>query len=286
MCGDAAPFVVRWFDDIDSTQRYLLEEARRGASAGLVAVAAYQSAGRGRLGRRWEAPPGSNLLMSVLLRPAMPVDELHLCTVAVALAAQEACAFSVGLETELKWPNDLMVAERKLAGVLAEAVAGAPPGPRVTAVVVGLGLNVQWPPPDPARRAGPTPGPEASDPDAADPEAADPEATDPDEIARFATSIWRETGSRVEPEVLLNSVLSDLGPRLRTLDHEDGRRRLSEEYRQRCATLGRRVRVSTATETVTGVASGLTDEGHLVVEVDGGPRTIAAGDVVHLRDVD
>jgi BirA family biotin operon repressor/biotin-[acetyl-CoA-carboxylase] ligase len=216
--------------------------------------------------------------MSVLLRPALPVEELHLCTVAVALAAQDACASAGGLEPELKWPNDLMVRERKLAGVLAEAVAGAPPGPRVAAVVVGLGLNVQWPPPDsPAFHP---PG----DPDSGHPNSGDPDSRDPVEIARSATSIWHETGSRFDPDVLLNSVLVELGPRLGALDDVKGRRRLSEEYRRRCTTLGRRVRVSTATDTVTGVATGLTDQGHLVVDAGGASRTIAAGDVVHLRD--
>src|SRR5579864_9639914 len=77
---------IRRFAEIDSTNRYVLDEARAGAPEGMVAVGDYQSAGRGRLGRRWEAPSGSNLLMSVLLRPTVTVDELHLCTVAVALA--------------------------------------------------------------------------------------------------------------------------------------------------------------------------------------------------------
>jgi BirA family biotin operon repressor/biotin-[acetyl-CoA-carboxylase] ligase len=295
MSGQAARFTVRRFVDIDSTQRYALDEARRGAPARLVAVADHQSAGRGRLGRRWEAPPGSNLLMSVLLRPTMPVEELHLCTVVVALAALDACASVAGVDAELKWPNDLMVGDRKLAGVLAEAVAGTPPGPPIAAVVVGIGVNVRWPPPG------------SSSDDPADTELEDtvfedtvfedtvfgdtaPDDTEPDHvdattIARRATSLERESGTPVEPGALLEGVLVHLGRRLADLDSVEGRRRLTSEYRERCATLGRRVRVSTSTTTITGVATGVTDEGHLVVDVGGTSTTVAAGDVVHLRDV-
>lgn len=129
---------VRRFESIDSTNRYLLDEARAGAPEGVVAVADHQTAGRGRLGRRWEAPPGACLLCSALLRPALPVERLHLVTAMVGLAARDAVAGLV--EAELKWPNDLLVDGRKLAGVLAEV--------ELPAVVVGIGLNVTWAPPE------------------------------------------------------------------------------------------------------------------------------------------
>ncbi len=83
---------VRRFASIDSTNRYLLDEARAGAKEGVVAVADHQTAGRGRLGRTWQAPSGANLLLSVLLRPSVPADERHLVTAAVALAATDAIA--------------------------------------------------------------------------------------------------------------------------------------------------------------------------------------------------
>ena len=116
---------IRRFDSIDSTNRYLLDEARRGAPDGVVAVADHQSAGRGRLGRSWEAPPGSNLLLSVLLRPDLPVGDRHLASAAVALAAAEAVDAVTGVRVGIKWPNDLLGPDgRKLAGVLAEADLG------------------------------------------------------------------------------------------------------------------------------------------------------------------
>src|SRR5580698_1123631 len=113
-----------WWDihrlaEVDSTNTYVRRMARHGASAGLVAVADHQTAGRGRLDRRWESPPGANLLASVLLRPA--IDDVPLCAGAVALAGADACREVAGVEPVLKWPNDLLLHGAKLAGVLAEA---------------------------------------------------------------------------------------------------------------------------------------------------------------------
>jgi len=277
--------VVHRFEEVDSTNRVLLDEARAGAPDGTVAVAAFQRAGRGRLGRRWEAPPGSNLLMSVLLRPGLVPGELHLCTVAVALAAADACAAVAGLEPELKWPNDLMVGERKLAGILAEIVpAGVVAEPRPgagadigadagtgrsgTAVVVGLGLNVQWPPSEHA--------PPSDD-------ALPDDALPGDDLLDVATSLGRETGSTLDATVVLDAVLAGLEPRLVDLGSVEGRRRLAGDYRRRCATLGRTVRVTGHDESFTGVATDITVAGHLMVDVGTCLRTVTAGDVVHLR---
>jgi BirA family biotin operon repressor/biotin-[acetyl-CoA-carboxylase] ligase len=124
---------VRWFDIVDSTNRYLLECAQGGAPEGVVAVADEQTAGRGRLGRSWVAPPGAALLASVLLRPALAPAELHLVTLATALAALDVLP---GSDARLKWPNDVVIGDRKLAGILAEVDGRG-------AVVVGMGLNVR-----------------------------------------------------------------------------------------------------------------------------------------------
>ena len=126
---------------MDSTNRVALDLARDGGPEGLVVVAGHQRSGRGRRGRSWEAAPGSSLLVSVLLRPALPPEGLHLTVAAVALGAADACADVAGFRPALKWPNDLVVGDAKLAGILAEVEGGA--------VVVGLGLNVSasapWP---------------------------------------------------------------------------------------------------------------------------------------------
>lgn len=132
---------VREFESIDSTNTYLLGEARAGAAEGVVAVADHQTAGRGRLGRTWTAPPGSALLVSVLLRPVdLHSDRRHLITAAVALAAARACRAVAAISPLIKWPNDLLAGDRKLAGILAEAERDA--------VVVGMGMNVASAPPE------------------------------------------------------------------------------------------------------------------------------------------
>lgn len=249
---------VHRFAEVDSTNRHLLDAARAGAPAGLVAVADHQTAGRGRLGRRWEAPPGANLLVSVLLRPGLAAGDLHLCTAAAALAAQAAVAETAGVAAEVKWPNDLLVAERKLAGILAESPGHEAAG---WAVVVGLGCNVAWPPP--AGSAG---------------------VPVPAEVADVATSLARESDRVPAVADLLAAWLAALGPLVALLGDDAGRRELAGRYRAACASLGRPVAVSLPDgETVSGVAVDLTDDGRLVVDTVAGPRTVSAGDLVYVR---
>src|SRR5213078_4741069 len=112
---------VRRHAELDSTNRLAADLARAGAPEGVVVVADHQTAGRGRLGRTWVAPPGSSVLMSVVLRPTVAPERRHVVTLALALAARDACVEVTGVMPDLKWPNDLLVTERKLAGILAEA---------------------------------------------------------------------------------------------------------------------------------------------------------------------
>ncbi|MCY3805012.1 MAG: biotin--[acetyl-CoA-carboxylase] ligase, partial [bacterium] len=137
---------VRFVGTTGSTNADLLAAARDGASEGLVLVADHQTAGRGRHGRSWVAPPGAALLASVLLRPQAGSAALTLLSPAVGLAVRDACA-DVGADVQLKWPNDVIArvpgeagapGEAKLAGVLAESdVAGG-----TAAVVAGFGVNL------------------------------------------------------------------------------------------------------------------------------------------------
>jgi BirA family biotin operon repressor/biotin-[acetyl-CoA-carboxylase] ligase len=234
---------VRWFETIDSTNRYLVAESTAGrAPAGLVAVADEQRAGRGRLGRSWIAPPGASLLASVLLGDALPPERRHLVVVAAALGAIDAVAELCGFRPRLKWPNDLVVDDRKLAGLLAEATAGA--------AVVGMGLNVDWP-------------------------------EFPAEIAATATACNREGRAAPRAELLI-AWLRGFDTRLDRLV-ADGPARLAEEHRANSATVGRRVRVERAHDVLEGDAVALTELGHLVVRRGGEDHTVSAGDVVHLR---
>ncbi len=249
---------VRRLPSIDSTNRYLLDEARGGAAEGVVAVADHQTAGRGRLGRRWEAPAGTNLLASVLLRPDLRAEERHLVSAVVAMAGREGARAAAGVDLGVKWPNDLVAPDgRKVAGVLAETDLPEVGGPDLPpALVVGIGINVNWP---------------------------STEADLPDDLAGTACSLRQLAGRPVDRSALLDALLGALEPRVRALATSDGRRRQAEDLEGACTTIGCRVRVDLPDGPFEGTAVGLTGEGHLVVEVDGDVRTVVAGDVVHLR---
>jgi BirA family biotin operon repressor/biotin-[acetyl-CoA-carboxylase] ligase len=240
--GPSAFTDVRWFAELDSTNRYLVDEARAGAPAGTVVVADHQTAGRGRLGRAWVAPPGASLLTSVLLRPALAVEQRHLLVTAAALAMAEAVETTTGVVAGLKWPNDLLVGDRKLCGVLAEAAGDA--------LVVGLGVNVEW--------------------------------TDvPPELTAVATACNLEGGRPVDRRHLLDEFLARYGGRLADLDAARA------DYEARLVTVGRQVRIEQANGHLVGTARGIDASGRLLVEGDDGTfEPVAVGDVVHLRAAD
>jgi BirA family biotin operon repressor/biotin-[acetyl-CoA-carboxylase] ligase len=236
---------IRWFTAIDSTNRHLLLESARGCGEGVVAVADEQTAGRGRHGRTWVAAPGAALLASVLLRPDLPPERLHLVTLATGVAASEAVTAVGGFDAGLKWPNDLVVDDRKLAGILAEAAGTRSDG--AGAVVVGMGLNLR------------------SDAFSA-------------EIADTATACDRHAAHPVDRADLLVAWLLRLDHWLGALDH------VVAAAIERSATLGRDVRVELARDRFGGIATGMTPEGYLVVtRPDGTEQTVTAGDVIHLR---
>jgi BirA family biotin operon repressor/biotin-[acetyl-CoA-carboxylase] ligase len=289
---------VRWVAETGSTNTDAMAHARDGGAEGTVFVADHQTGGRGRAGRVWVAPPGSSLLVSVLLRPPARVAGLSGMTVGVAMA--EAVEQVTGRSPGLKWPNDLVVApapspatpgavpadgtftgptgtagtvgpagpaDRKLAGILAEAdwPAGTTasggwrepsPDDRLV-VVVGCGINVNWP------------------------------DELPDDLSTIATALNHMVGHEVDRVDLLVAYLRGLEARYdRLVGEADGAADLLDEWRRRSATLGRRVRVDLGSHDVEGIAADVTDEGHLVVDtVEGERRTFAVGDVVHLRPI-
>lgn len=261
---------VRWVASTGSTNTDVLELARQGEPEGIVVVADHQTAGRGRRGRTWEAPPGASLMATILLRP--PARVAPLSTMAVALAASDAIADLAGVTPRLKWPNDLVWpgdgsgADRKLAGILAEADWPAssgiadgwrPPRPDDRVVVaVGIGINVAW-----AGRA-------------------------PEELRDLAIALDEITAPTPPPDRvdLLVAMLGHLDTLDRRLRGDDGAAWLLDRWRERSATLGRRVRVDLGADDVVGTAVDVNDEGHLVIEtLEGLRRELAVGDVVHLR---
>jgi BirA family biotin operon repressor/biotin-[acetyl-CoA-carboxylase] ligase len=260
---------VRWVAETGSTNADVLALARNGAPEGVVLVADHQTAGRGRRDRTWLAPPGSSLLVSVLLRPRVTLAPA--ATMATAVAMAEAVEQAAGASPTLKWPNDLVVDDRKLAGILAEAdwpagstiSAGwrAPASYERVPLVVGIGLNVTWPGDGPASDL-------------------------PEELAALgetATALnW--LGAIADRVELLVAFLRRLEVRYDELVRSGSPAATLEVWRRRSATLGRRVRVDLGADEVEGTAVDVTDEGHLVVDtLEGDRRTLAVGDVVHLR---
>ncbi len=264
---------VRFIASTGSTNADVLAAARGGAPEGLVIVADHQTAGRGRHGRSWVAPPGAALLASALLRPTEAGSAMALLSPATALAVRDGCA-AAGAEVLLKWPNDVIVRvpaearaagepdEAKLAGVLAELHLTADGTP---AVVAGFGVNLVSQPALAAMAAA-----RAGDPDSGF-EPLPPIALD---------AVAARLPGRNE---LLVSVLLGLDTWYRRLAEPAGERALLDELRRHSATLGRRVRVLTPAGTVTGEAMDLSDDGRLLVETASGAVEIAAGDCHHLR---
>ena len=242
-----AGFRVGWVGETGSTNADLLAAARLGAEANKVLVADYQSAGRGRRGRTWAASPQSSLLFSVLTRPKLAVEAAHLVTTALALAAVEACDSLAGVRPGLKWPNDLVVSDRKLAGVLAESVVA---GERLEAVVVGMGLNVQT-------------------------------GAAPTEVADTAVALEDVCGAVIDRRELLGEILTGFAHWIEGIEGAGGQAELMTAARRESATLGCQVSVELGDGTVLeGLAQDLDERGALLLE---GGRRVVVGDVVHLR---
>ena len=246
-------------DETGSTNADLAQAARDGAPAGTVLLADHQSAGRGRLGRTWTAPAGTSIAMSVLLRPEAPLDRWTWLPLLAGLAVSDGIRQEADLPADLKWPNDVLVLGRKVSGVLAERVE-TPAGP---AVVIGMGLNVHL-------TAAQLPVPTATS-----------LALVLAELGLGAFPLHRtslvSTTLRSLERILARweevVAVPDLGPDA-----------LALAYRERCATIGREVRISLSDGTsVDGVARDVDAYGRLVLETPDGSRTFGAGDVVHLR---
>lgn len=230
---------------LDSTQTRALHLARQSAPEGTLVLAEEQTQGRGRLGRRWHAPPGSSLLMSLVLRPELAPRQALRTSMIVSLAAIEAVARVCGVVALVKWPNDILVEGRKLGGLLSVVSAR---GERLEYVVVGLGLNVNLD----AERLPPLMSP--------------------------ATSLRAETGKYVSRTELLLALLKGIEARY---DRMAAGWQPHEEWRRHLATLGQPVRVGTRREEVIeGVAESVDQDGALWVRTEGGDlRRVLAGDV-------
>lgn len=246
--ADALWSSVEVLAETGSTNADLASRARAGAAGGLVLATDHQAAGRGRLGRTWTAPAGSAIAASVLLRPVRPPVAWTWLPLVAGLAVADSLRAVADVPAELKWPNDVLVADAKICGILAERVET----PTGAACVLGVGINVHLQQAD-------LPVPTAT-----------------------SLALLRPERELVRAE-LLATVLAALA----LLYHrwEEGRdAELAAQYRARSATLGRSVRVLQADgSAVEGEAVDVDADGRLLVQTSAGGRAFAAGDVVHLR---
>jgi BirA family transcriptional regulator, biotin operon repressor / biotin---[acetyl-CoA-carboxylase] ligase len=234
---------IQWYHTVTSTNDVAARLAEQGADAGVVIVADAQTAGRGRHGRTWASPAGAGLYVSTILRP--PGEHVRLVPIAAGVAVAEGVEASTGLAPALKWPNDVYVGSRKLAGILAEG--GTSPNGRAHAVL-GFGINVL------------------------------PAAYPPDVAAR-ATSLETELGRRVDRGLVLACCLRALASRYADLC--DGRvADVIAAWRGRAATtLGRQVEWTSEGAMQRGVAENIDADGALVVRTDGAVVRVSSGEV-------
>ncbi len=241
-------WTVEVVDEAPSTNSLVAGRARSGAAEGLVVVAEHQTAGRGRLDRTWETPARSALTLSVLLRPHTPAADWPWLPLLTGYAASLALRRH-GAEVSLKWPNDVLLDDEKLAGILVERIDTAS-GP---AVVVGVGINV---------------------------------TTTRDELPVAAATSLALAGLAVDRTDLLSSLLGCLRREYDAFER-GGVAALRTAYTDACVTVGREVRVDLPTgETLSGRATGIDEGGRLLVAAPGGVVPVSAGDVVHATIAD
>lgn len=236
--------LVYW-PEVGSTNERARQLARSGAPEGTLVITDFQKSGRGRLDRRWEAPPGSSLLLSLVFRPSLAPHQIQRLTMICGLAVVDAVESETGLKVDLKWPNDVVVRGGKLAGILTEIELV---GERVDFAVVGIGLNVNF---DPVQLPG--------------------------DLLAPATSLSHLLGHAVPRLPLLWRLLHSIDARYMMLTSGDSPH---AEWTQRLAGLGQPVVVSTTTSRLEGVAEGVNVDGSLLVRLqDGQLETVVAGDV-------
>ncbi len=282
---------VEVVDRTGSTNADLLARALDGAPEGMVLAAEEQSAGRGRMGRAWVSPPQAALTFSLLVRPAaVPPARRGWLPLLAGVAVATAVTAVTGVQTRLKWPNDVLTGHAKLAGILAEAAGDA--------VVVGVGLNVstepgELPPPGP----GALPATSLRIAASADPEvtgSADPEVTASAAPEVTGSAAPEVTGSAAPAiavparEPLLIAILGGFERSYQAWCRADGdpdRCGLRAGYTELSGTIGRRIRAELpGGQVLSGLAVGVDPDGRLLVRVSSGAvLPVAAGDVVHLR---
>jgi len=226
---------VHWFPSIDSTMTVAAQLAREGCPSGTVVVADQQTAGMGRHGRSWHSEPGVGLYVSLVLRLELGSEAIPLVMLALGIGTQQAIAEVSGLAPDLRWPNDVLIHEKKCAGILANAEGDA--------IIAGIGINVSH-------------------------------AGFPPDLAPLATSLRLAGAPEVSREELLAALVRSIDDTCRILVQQ-GPAVICEMFTHASSyARGRRVRVELDDGVIEGVTRGLTPSGFLVIRQDNGTETV------------
>jgi BirA family biotin operon repressor/biotin-[acetyl-CoA-carboxylase] ligase len=236
------------FDSVDSTNNCAKAVAGCGAAEGTVVIAEHQTAGRGRLGRQWEAEPNQNLMFSLVLRPNVPPESFNLLPLYVAVAVSDAIERATGLKAECKWPNDILYQGKKLAGILIE---GSVKQNVAEYVVIGVGINVNQ-----VRFEG--------------------------DLVAKASSLRIECGKEIDRAMLFREVLKSLESEY-TAVSATGFQSVVPQWLSRSTMINRTISVSQHGNTISGVVKGLSLDGGLILQTNGSEQTVIAGDVTVLQ---
>ena len=235
---------VHFARETDSTNLWIKRLAKEGAPEGTLALAEFQSAGRGRLGRSWEVPEGTSVMMSILLRPKFEPQYAPMLTLVMGMAVAKAVK-KLGFDVSIKWPNDVVVSHKKICGILTEM--GVRDG-KIDYAVIGVGINVNI-------------------------------KEFPEEMADKATSLYLESGREFDRSQIPGLVMEAFEEYYEKFAATCDLSGLKEEYESILANYNQPVRVL-AKEPYEGVARGITDGGELLVEkTDGTIVAVSAGEV-------
>jgi BirA family transcriptional regulator, biotin operon repressor / biotin---[acetyl-CoA-carboxylase] ligase len=241
---------IFFYETVGSTNTTAMDLSGKTAE-GTIVLADYQEKGRGRLGRTWISPAGDNIYMSIILKPDIEPQDSTLITIMAAVGCAIALRRVTGLNISIKWPNDLMVSEKKIGGILTELKTASD---KIVVAIVGIGINLNM-------------------------------EIDmlPDDIRKIATSVKNEAGKSYSREDIIAEILNEMSEWNVELKGMN-RQRLLSEWRHLTSTLGKEVNVIAGKESFKGFAESIDDKGMLILRLPSGDlKRISSGDLTILR---
>lgn len=228
---------IYYFDSVDSTQKIANELASNGATEGTIVVADQQTGGRGRLARKWFSPENTGIWMSLIIKPNIPIYQAPQLTLLTAVAAAKAIEEQISIAPYIKWPNDLLLNNKKITGILTEMQAEAD---SIHSIIIGIGINVNQ------------------------------KKTDfPEELQEIASSLQIETGQIFAREAIISSFLRHF-ENLYMVYQKEGFAVVKELWESYAISVGRTITATTINEKIVGVALGITDQGVLLIKDEQG----------------